>query len=67
MKKINFEKLKNQDSFSQFKSHKLNSLTSSNFRGGTSTALCSTAENIADPDSEYKQENKSDSRCNHGY
>jgi hypothetical protein len=61
MKKL--EDLTNKDLFSTFEDHKVSRLQSTNLRGGTSTALCQTDQNLADPDSEASQENPKDSRC----
>jgi hypothetical protein len=70
MKKLNFEKLSNQDLFGSFMSKKLDSLVTSSLHGGegdkTSTALCKTEESSSDRDNEKDQEHLSDSRCS-GY
>lgn len=63
MKKINFEKLGNDDLFLKFNTRKLDSYSNAVLRGGTSTTLCSTTHPLMDSDSEASQENPSDSRC----
>lgn len=70
MKKINFEKLTNDDLFGRLKANKISALTSSQVRAGddsTSTALCSTTETWTDKDSVHGQEDLDDPRCHPGY
>jgi len=61
MKKL--ENLDNKELFSSFEDHKVSTLNSTNLKGGSSTSLCTTDENLLDPDSEAKQENPKDPRC----
>lgn len=67
MKKMNLEKLTNEDLFGSFKKNKISNLVSENLKaGGTSTTLCKTTESWLDDDSDKGQEDLDDSRCS-GY
>lgn len=66
MKKIDLQKINNEDLFGKFKDNKLALNSSSNLRGGTSTTLCRTSENFFDPDSGANQEEiYTDPRCSY--
>jgi len=63
-KKPILEKLSNEELFDSFENHKLQTLTSSNLRGGTSTTLCATDEGFLDRDTEGPSaENLKDKSC----
>ncbi|QXU43169.1 hypothetical protein [Pedobacter sp. D749] len=50
-KKISLEALSNKELFGAFENHKIQTLASTNLRGGSSTTLCKTTESAFDEDS----------------
>jgi hypothetical protein len=69
MKKIDFQKLSNDDLFGKLTRNKVSSMITSSLKGGedsTSTALCKTTETWADEDSQHDKESLADGRCS-GY
>jgi len=64
MKKINFEKLEDNELFGSFQANKLSSLATANMRGGdSSTSLCLTSTSDGDTDTQDWQEVLADPRC----
>jgi len=62
-KTIPLESLSNEDMFGTFEKNRLNSLATSNLKGGTSTTLCKTDESALDEDTYHTQEVLADKRC----
>ena len=62
-KKINLENLSNSNLFGSLENNRIKSLSTTNLKGGTSTALCKTVENTWDTDPEGSQESLADGRC----
>ncbi|QDW24730.1 hypothetical protein FFJ24_007845 [Pedobacter sp. KBS0701] len=62
-KNIELESLSNEDIFGTFEKSRLNTLATSNIKGGTSTTLCKTDESALDEDTYHSQESLKDKRC----